>query len=430
MAAAPIDEAPSDSPLEFFTLLENPGNEPLPPRSEAPSPEAIKQRLVMKEKILNDFGGRMTPEFQIPEDLRQRVAFWFDVYTHYGESDRIIHHVRYPWIVYKVVDGTQTLLNSKGPLWLRRDRAEKQARHSAEQIRQALRHLSRRSNYRHLTPLEKDLYGKLSSLKGSRRAVFRQAADNVRIQLGQRDFFERGLVNSSRYLPYMEEEFKMRGLPTELTRLPFVESSFNEEARSKVGASGIWQIMPRTGKAYMIVNDQIDERNSPLKATAAAARLLRSYYRAMDTWPLAITSYNNGIGNLKKAIQHAKSHDLATIITRYHHGDFQFASSNFFTCFLAALYSEKYSELIFKNTPRQPLQEREVVRLNGRTRARYLAKVTGLSSADLLKYNLDLRGALKKNASLPKGYRLHLPPGYGDKLFRRVADDKRETPHI
>jgi hypothetical protein len=70
------------------------------------------------------------------------------------------------------------------------------------------------------------------------------------------------------------------------------------------------------------------------------------------------------------------------------------------------------------------------VRLNGRTRARYLAKVTGLSSADLLKYNLDLRGALKKNASLPKGYRLHLPPGYGDKLFRRVADDKRETPHI
>jgi membrane-bound lytic murein transglycosylase D len=216
-------------------------------------------------------------------------------------------------------------------------------------------------------------------------------------------------------------------LPTELTRLPFVESSFNENARSKFGASGIWQIMPETGKSYLIVNDRIDERNSPLKATTAAARLLRSYYRAMKSWPLALTSYNNGIGNTQTAVKRAHSHNLATIIARYHRGDFQFASSNFYTCFLAALYAEKYNELIFKNVPREPLQEREIVRLGGRTRVKSIERLTGLDREKLLQYNLDLRAGLKHNVVLPKGYSLHVPPGYRDRFYQRIGTEDRHV---
>ena len=424
----PADANNENTPNELFPLITQPQGEVPMLRSEAVTPEQQHRWVALKTKILTDFGSRMTPEFMIPEGLRERTAFWFDIYTRYGEAHRIIHHVLYPWIVYRVVDSTETFLHSKGPMWLRRDRADKMARAQMIEIRTALRKLSQRRTYDTLSPLERDLFEKLKSVPGDRRQVLKQAALNIRTQLGQRDFFRGGLINSSRYLLYMEEEFKLRGLPTELTRLPFVESSFNEKAYSKVGASGIWQIMARTGKAYMIVNDQIDERNSPLKATAAAARLLRSYYRAMGSWPLAITSYNNGIGNIQKAIHHARSRDLSEIISRYHTGDFKFASSNFFTCFLAALYAEKYNELIFKDVVRQPLREREVLRLASTTTPRNVTRVTGLSMDQLLTFNPDLRDALKKNVSLPRGFQLHVPVGAGDRWSQRVGDVSAPAP--
>ncbi len=422
------DQHNEDSPAEIFPLMELPVNQPEPAvrSSEAQNIQSEQQWRELRAKILSDFSNRMSPGFSIPDGLKERTEFWFDIYTRYGEAHHVIHHLRYPWIIFRVVDTTEILLNGKGPTWLRRDRGEKLAKKTAQEIRTALRKLAKRKNYANLSPLERRLYDKLMPLKGSRRAVFTLAAQSVRSQLGQKDFFQRGLVNSSRYLPYMEEEFKRFGLPTELTRLPFVESSFNVDAFSKVGASGIWQIMPRTGKAYMIVDPLIDERNSPLKATVAAARLLRSYYRAMRSWELTITSYNHGIGNIHKAIRKANSRDLSQIIARYHDGDFRFASSNFFTCFLAALYAEKYNELLFKDTPREPLQEREVIQLSGRTKARYLVKMTGLDTAELLKYNLDLRHAIKANATLPRGFQLHLPPGAKDRMLRQIGTQDKK----
>jgi membrane-bound lytic murein transglycosylase D len=419
------DQHNEDTPAEIFPLMEMPSNQPEPLRSEAPSFQSERQWRDLRERILLDSGHRISPGFSVPEGLKERTAFWFDIYTRYGEAHHIIHHLRYPWIIFRVVDTTEMLIHGKGPTWLRRDRGNKLAKETAQEIRTALRKLARRKSYVNLSALERELYDKLLPLPGSRRSVFKMAAASVRSQLGQKDFFQRGLINSSRYLPYMEEEFKRYGLPTELTRMPFVESSFNEDAYSKVGASGIWQIMPRTGKAYMIVDSVIDERNSPLKATATAARLLRSYYRAMKSWELTITSYNHGIGNIQKAIARARSRDLTTIIARYHDGDFRFASSNFFTCFLAALYAEKYNELLFKTTSREPLQEREIVQLSGRTRARYLVKASGLDTNELLKYNLDLRHALKMNATLPRGYQLHLPPAAKDRLLRRIGTQER-----
>lgn len=304
--------------------------------------------------ILQDSQSRLSPEFSIPPGLWERTWFWFDVYTRYGEAHHIIHHVLYPWIIYKIYDTTQTLTNSNGPLWLRRDRAAKLAQKETANIRASLRRLAHKKDYSKLTGMDKYLFDRLANVPGPRRKVFAEAAANVRSQLGQKDFFQRGLVNSSKYLPLMEAEFRGRGLPVELTRLPFVESSFNENARSKVGASGIWQIMPATGRAYMTVNETIDERNSPLKATKMAGVLLRSYVRALGQWPLAITAYNNGIGNIQVAMKQARSRDLALIIARYHRGDFKFASSNFFTCFLAVLYAEKYHDLIFRTLSESP----------------------------------------------------------------------------
>ena len=368
----------------------------------------------MRSKVLDDESSRISADFKIPESLRQRTEFWFDIYTRYGSNDHVIHHVLYPWIVFKVINTDEMVATGKGPLWLRKDRAEKFVKAQMSQIRRTLRKLAKRSNYDNLPDDEKELFEKLQTLPGARRRVIRQAAQNVRKQLGQKDFFRDGLMNSSRYLPYMEKQFADLNLPVELTRIPFVESSFNEKAYSRVGASGVWQIMPRTGKAYMIVSDNIDERNSPIKASLMAARMLKQTQRATKSWALTVTSYNHGYGNLRTAIRKAHSKDLATIIARYHKGDFKFASSNYYTCFLAALHAEKYNELVFNDLSREPLQEREVVYLKAKTTLRQIMRLTGLSRDQLVSFNLDLKSALAgkhPSLTLPRGFELHVPKG-------------------
>jgi membrane-bound lytic murein transglycosylase D len=113
------------------------------------------------------------------------------------------------------------------------------------------------------------------------------------------------------------------------------------------------------------------------------------------------------------------SKDLATMISRYHRGDFQFASSNFFTCFLAAMYAEKYHDLIFRNVTREPIQSRAIVQLGTHTPAHRLTKLTGVDREQLLEYNLDLRTAFRNNATLPRGFKIFVPAGARDMVDRR-----------
>lgn len=383
--------------------------------------ESEQVSRLSKEDILNDKLDRLTPDFKVPPELKQRVGFWFDIYTHYGEYEHVIHHTRFPWIIYKVVDGREIVANTKGPLWLRRQRVIDLASAERKKIRKALSKLASRHSYKNLTPLEQELAKQLEAVPGPRKKVYKLAASSIRSQLGQKDFFEAGLRRSTKYLPLMEAEFKKMNLPLELTRMPFVESSFNENAESKVGASGIWQIMPRTGRAYSLVNEHIDERNSPMKATLVAGQMLKKYKRALKEWPLVITSYNHGIGNIRKAIRAAGSEDIATIIERYHRGEFKFASSNFYTGFLAALYAEKYNDALFQGVVREPLIDFVEIQLQQATRVKTLIKVSGLTKDELFHYNRDLKVALKTNALLPKGFRIHLPPGQAETLIAKIS---------
>jgi membrane-bound lytic murein transglycosylase D len=159
----------------------------------------------------------------------------------------------------------------------------------------------------------------------------------LRSQGGLADTFQEAYRTSELYLPRMERIFRSHGLPPELTRIVFVESMFNLRARSKVGASGLWQLMPKTARAYIRVNRRVDERNSPFKATQAAARILRQNYNALGNWPLAITAYNHGLGGMRRAVNQTGSRRLSDIIQSYRSPSFGFASSHFYAEFLAAM---------------------------------------------------------------------------------------------
>ncbi len=376
--------------------------------------EAEHLRRLSPRDVLSDPIERVSEEFEIPKELEPRVKFWFDVYTKYGRFTHVIHHSRYPWIVFEVMDFTDAVREGKGPEWLKVEKSKILLDKRRAEIRAALRRLSYRPTPR--TSLETHLVEVLASIPGRRARVYQNAVKALRSQLGQKDFFIAGLRRSSRYLPHLEETFFSAGLPIGLTRMPFVESSFNELAYSKVGASGIWQVMPATGRAYGAVNERIDERNSPFKATGMAARLLKSYRRALGSWPLAITAYNHGIGNIQIAIRAARSRDLPTIIERYHQRDFQFASSNFFTCFLAALYAERYSEVVFPSVVRERAVSLERFQVTRNIPFSQLVKYGDLDVARVLEHNLDINRRAWRNVVLPRGFILHLPRGHGDLL--------------
>ncbi|MEL6255730.1 MAG: transglycosylase SLT domain-containing protein [Bacteroidota bacterium] len=106
------------------------------------------------------------------------------------------------------------------------------------------------------------------------------------------------------YFPIFEEYLDKENMPMELKYLPVVESALNPHARSRVGATGLWQFMLYTGKQYGLkVNSFVDERRDPTKATIAATKYLKDAYNEFGDWLLAIASYNCGIGNVRKAIR-------------------------------------------------------------------------------------------------------------------------------
>ncbi|MEM9934795.1 MAG: LysM peptidoglycan-binding domain-containing protein [Bacteroidota bacterium] len=119
----------------------------------------------------------------------------------------------------------------------------------------------------------------------------------------RRDQVSRMLGLSKAYFPIFERELDAAGLPMELKYLPIVESALNPHARSRVGATGLWQFMYHTGKQYgLTVNSYVDERRDPLKSTIAATKYLQDAYDMFGDWLLAIASYNCGMGNVRKAI--------------------------------------------------------------------------------------------------------------------------------
>lgn len=109
---------------------------------------------------------------------------------------------------------------------------------------------------------------------------------------------------SNIYMPIFEEALDTYDLPHELKYLPVIESALNPSAVSRVGASGLWQFMIKTGKLYGLEsNSLVDERRDPIKSTWAAVRYLKDLYGIYNDWNLVIAAYNCGPGNINKAIR-------------------------------------------------------------------------------------------------------------------------------
>lgn len=116
--------------------------------------------------------------------------------------------------------------------------------------------------------------------------------------------YERLMAISEYYFPMFEAALAKYDVPLEIKYLAVVESALNPHAKSRVGATGLWQFMFATGKQYKLdVSSYVDERSDPLKATEAACQYLSNMYKIFGDWDLVLASYNAGPGNVSKAIR-------------------------------------------------------------------------------------------------------------------------------
>ncbi|MCL4184909.1 MAG: transglycosylase SLT domain-containing protein [Burkholderiaceae bacterium] len=139
-------------------------------------------------------------------------------------------------------------------------------------------------------------------------------ARQERFYLERPDYLQRMFSRGSRYLFHIVEEIEKRGMPTELALLPFVESAMNPVALSHARASGLWQFIPSTGRAYNLQQDWwVDNRRDVVKSTEAALDYLQKIYAMHgNDWFLALASYNWGEGAVARAVRQNKARGRPT----------------------------------------------------------------------------------------------------------------------
>ena len=281
-------------------------------------------------------------------ELNGAVEFWKRVFAAYGTDQGVVHDSEDLTVVYGV-EG----LGSRAEQGRERERQRAQ-KAILERYRKALKRFA--EGEADTTRLAGDELRVWNALGGTMdRSRYRRAMGQLRVQVGQRDRFEQGLAASEPYMEDIRGILRRNGISDSLAVLPFIESAFNIRASSKAGAVGLWQITRATGRRFLRINRRVDERRDPMKATVAAARILKENYELLGAWPLAITAYNHGPWGMSRAVKALGTQDIVTIIRRYKGKSFGFASRNFYPEFLAALDVIHHRQAYYGDLP--PLAE-------------------------------------------------------------------------
>ena len=336
--------------------------------------------------------------FPEPTALKPDVAFWVRIYTDVGTQAGLIHDSRDLSVVYEEIEF---------PEGTRRVERERRIQAAKRRISSALKSLAR-GNRKGLNSTEKRALAAWSGANS--RPTLRSAASHVRFQSGQADRFREGLIRSGRWEPFILENFKEMGIPQDLVALPHVESSFNPNVYSRIGAAGLWQFTRPTGRRFLRLDHVSDERLDPFLSTRAAGRLLQLNRKVTGSWPLAITAYNHGAAGVRRAVKKMGTREISSILRYYKGSSFGFASRNFYAEFLAARKIHQNPEKYFG-----PLQYDSPIEYATATVPYYirvdaLRKHLGVRQEVLRDNNPALRDTVWTGAKhIPKGHELRIP---------------------
>ncbi|MBM4253143.1 MAG: lytic transglycosylase domain-containing protein [Deltaproteobacteria bacterium] len=255
-----------------------------------------------------------------PPELQSDVRFWETIFTKYSPDDCLFHdkeNVSIQYFVKRMPEGTVFR------------RASLAKRYQAV-ISQAIAGLA--DGHAPRNAIEERIV-KVTPPSQRTPAYYRAAAKQVRCQRGVD--LQPSLSRSKEHLGMVMRVLGQKQLPTDLAFLPHLESGYNPYARSRVGAKGLWQLMPSAARlAGLSVGRLNDHRTHPHRSTAAAAMMLSDFYQQTGSWPLAITAYNYGINGTMRAIK-MYGNDYMAVRERHRTSLFGFAARNYYPSFLA-----------------------------------------------------------------------------------------------
>lgn len=157
----------------------------------------------------------------------------------------------------------------------------------------------------------------------------------------RRNSISKLMTLSDYYFPLFEESLDNHDIPLEVKYLAIVESALKPRARSRVGATGLWQFMFGTGKEYGLnVSSYVDERSDPIKSTVAASKYLARLYKIFGDWDLALAAYNSGPGNVTKAIRRSGGYENYWNIRPHLPRE----TAGYLPAFLATMYIFEFAE--------------------------------------------------------------------------------------
>lgn len=354
--------------------------------------------------------------FPAPPELAPKVKFWQHVFAVWGRHQVALHDNRHLDLVY----GVLTLPGPVGDSQTSEQRAFVSSHQ--DHLRAMLSQLEFKiASGAPLTPSEQALATHIRASSGGPGAIA-GASDRLRNQRGMRERFKRGLEISGRYDAAFRGAFREAGLPEDLAYLPHVESSFQNHAASSVGAVGMWQFMPGTAREFMMMNAAVDERRDPVAAAQGAARYLRQAHDRLGTWPLALTSYNHGIGGMARA-QSEFGNDFVAIVQNYSGPRFGFASRNFYAEFLAVREIARNPQRFFpEGVHYEPPLRLDRIRLRQSVDAPTLANYYEVNLGELNSLNRAWNPVAQNGRiPLPAGTLVWLPAGTMARLAQHGA---------
>ncbi|MBT1072003.1 lytic transglycosylase domain-containing protein [Pelotalea chapellei] len=250
-------------------------------------------------------------------------------------------------------------------------------------------------------------------------------------QTSGKQSFSRWLSRSSRYIPMMKEILKRQGMPEDLVYVAMIESGFHMHAKSWANAVGPWQFVSGTGRRYDLRIDQwIDERKDPVKATTAAALYLKELYGMFKgDWYLAAAGYNAGENKILRAINMYNTSDFWEISR----GSYLKRETKEYVPKLlaAAIVAKDPARYGFSDIAYLPPIEFDTVIIPSRTDLELVAKLAGTTYDAVRDLNPDLR-----HWSTPPNYpdyELKIPKGTKNLFemeYAKIPADKRFTEKV
>lgn len=238
-----------------------------------------------------------------------------------------------------------------------------------------------------------------------------------------KDRFERYLENGEKYRPIIEETFDDYGLPRELYFVGLIESGYYLKAKSHANAVGPWQFIKSTGKRYGLhINSSVDERQSIIKATKAAALFFQDLYNIFGSWELALSAYNAGEYGIIKRIRKANTRDYYELSAS---GKLPKETIHYVPKVLAAMEvfqnASKYNVTIpkYKNNTYNNLKE---ITLSKQNHLNTISNITKTPISVIKFYNPDIRG--QYTPKIKNGFTLYIPE---NKNFDVATIEKMET---